>query len=74
MARLVKRTRTEPFEVTIGAETQYICACGLSANLPYCDGSHDLVADEDEGKLYWYDEDLERHEVREDPGPIRSGG
>ena len=40
MARLVKRMRTEPFQVTVGNETKYNCACGLSKNQPFCDGSH----------------------------------
>lgn len=65
MARVVKRHRTQPYEVTIGGETQYICACGLSNNLPFCDGSHGAVADEDPARLYWYDDDLERHEAKE---------
>ena len=30
----------ETFEVTLDAGTYYICSCGQSQNLPYCDGSH----------------------------------
>lgn len=30
----------EAFEVTLNAGTYYICSCGQSQNLPYCDGSH----------------------------------
>ncbi len=71
MARVVKRHRARPYEVTAGGETQYICACGLSANLPYCDGSHAAAAGEAPGALYWYDEDLERHEVKESFPGIR---
>jgi CDGSH iron-sulfur domain-containing protein 3 len=63
MARLVKRSRTQPYEVTVGGETQYICACGLSANLPFCDGTHAVTAEEEPGKLYWYDGDAEPHVV-----------
>ena len=63
MARIVKHTRQEPFEIAVGGETQYICACGLSANLPYCDGSHAHTAGEDAAALYWYDGDLERHDA-----------
>ena len=63
MARLVKRNRNAPYEVTVGGETQYICACGLSNNLPFCDATHAVTADEEPGKLYWYDEDAEPHET-----------
>lgn len=44
--------------------TAYICQCGLSDNQPYCDGSHNQTADEEEGKLYKY-EDGERREIEE---------
>ncbi len=71
MARVVKRHRDHPYEVTVGAETQYICACGLSNNLPFCDGSHALAAGEPAGKLHWYDEDGERHETKESFPGIR---
>ena len=63
MPRIVKRFRQEPYEVKPGTESQWICGCGLSANLPFCDGTHKTTEDEDPKKLYWYDEDTERHET-----------
>jgi len=63
MARIVKRNRDHPYEVKIGGEAQYICACGLSNNLPFCDSSHKLTKGETPGKLHWYDEGGKRHEA-----------
>ena len=72
MARMVKRNRDHPYEVKVGAEVQYICACGLSANLPFCDGSHKLTQGEAAGKLYWYDEDGKRAETKDGFPGMRS--
>ena len=63
MARVVKRTCSEPYKLDIGGEEKYICRCGLSKNQPFCDGSHKLVKAEEAGKLYWYDDSGRRHEA-----------
>jgi CDGSH iron-sulfur domain-containing protein 3 len=68
MARLVRRTPTEPTKFMIDGKEQWFCKCGLSKNQPYCDGSHKLVKGEEPGKLYWYDDAGTRHEVQ-DPFP-----
>jgi len=72
MARLVKRLRDQPYAVTVGGETKYICGCGLSATLPFCDGTHKITQTEASGKLYWYDNDKQRQEAAERYVNIRS--
>lgn len=61
MARLVKRFRNTPYEITADGESQSICGCGLSGTLPFCDGTHKITQGEDPQKLYWYDEEGQRH-------------
>ena len=61
MARLVKRARSEPYEVTVGGETQSICGCGLSGTFPICDGTHKITKTEEPEGLVWYDAAKKRH-------------
>jgi CDGSH iron-sulfur domain-containing protein 3 len=57
MARLVEHERNKPYEIAEGTELPlYICACGLSKNKPFCDGSHKRTRDEEGSALYCYDD------------------
>ena len=40
MARLVRHEATGPIEVKPQPKSVWVCACGLSQNLPFCDGFH----------------------------------
>lgn len=63
MTRLVQRLRNGPYVVTIGGEIKSICGCGLSANLPFCDGTHQITKTEVPGRLHWYESGKRRHDA-----------
>ncbi|MCL4404635.1 MAG: CDGSH iron-sulfur domain-containing protein [Candidatus Marsarchaeota archaeon] len=71
MSRYVRHDRNHPFVVKLGSLpgfsnlTQdeklrnfeiHICACGLSKNKPFCDGTHMKTHNEKEGMHYAYKE------------------
>lgn len=56
MARLVKHDRNQPYKIEEAQPPIWICACGLSKNKPFCDGSHKKTRDEEAGAVYLYDD------------------
>ncbi|WP_457560143.1 CDGSH iron-sulfur domain-containing protein [Caminibacter sp.] len=54
--RLVKMKEKKPLKLETKDGAFFICQCGLSKKFPQCDGSHKRVKDEDDSKLYIYDE------------------
>ena len=57
MARMVYHDATGPIEVKPSDKSVWICACGLTRDKPYCDGSHSKARKEEAGKLYEYNKD-----------------
>jgi CDGSH-type Zn-finger protein len=62
MARLIRHSNIGPYKVDPSTfppgKMIFICGCGLSQNLPFCDGSHkNGCQNEEAAKLYIYDAD-----------------
>jgi len=55
MPRLVRHDATGPFEIPPQKESVWICQCGLSQDLPFCDNSHEKTAEEPAGEVCVYD-------------------
>lgn len=56
MSRIVRREAVAPKMIS-AEEAKFpmaICACGLTSNFPYCNGSHTQTKQEEPGKLYEY--------------------
>ncbi len=57
MSRIVLHDAHAPFRIPssdLEGKDLYLCACGLSQNKPYCDSSHKVTLDEEDGKVYRY--------------------
>jgi CDGSH-type Zn-finger protein len=61
--RKVIKSATGPLEIKPQEKSIWLCACGLSKNQPFCDGSHKPTASEEAGKTYEYAADGTRTEV-----------
>ncbi len=59
MARLVRHDQTGPYRIDPQDKPVFICGCGLSRNLPFCDGAHKSCRAEEPGRLYIYDANRE---------------
>ncbi|HDZ54110.1 MAG TPA: CDGSH iron-sulfur domain-containing protein [Candidatus Nealsonbacteria bacterium] len=67
MTRLVEHAEKSPVQVDTTGEPIFVCRCGLTRNEKgLCDGSHQKAQDEKEGKLYCYDKQLNRKEIKGD--------
>lgn len=63
MARIIKKEAHGPYKVEASDNDVFICSCGLSKNQPYCDGSHKMTLDEEDGVTYEYDENGNRKKI-----------
>ncbi len=56
MPRLIRHDATGPIRIDPQDKPVFVCACGLSQNMPICDGAHKSCKDEAPGTVYVYDE------------------
>jgi len=60
VARLIRHEQTGPYKIEPkdfppDGKSIFICGCGLSAKMPYCDGTHKGCKTEQPGMMYEYD-------------------
>jgi CDGSH-type Zn-finger protein len=64
MSRIVRHSaigpvKIDPSTLPLGVDGKpkpiFVCACGLSAKFPFCDGTHKICTNEQPGQVYTYD-------------------
>ncbi len=60
MAGIVRHGNNRLIEIRPQEDSVWICNCGSSKNMPFCDGSHEQCSGETEGKAYMYEDGIRR--------------
>lgn len=68
MPRYVRHDHDGPIKIEPQEKPIFICACGLTKNVPFCDGSHKACKGETPGKVVVYDTDRQTIVEERDQG------